>query len=169
MFTRAETPFNNTLKQTFKYQVVCFSHHCLDEGWNQIVFGWNKLPKISIVFLFFNRGQRRKSLPEDFTIATETPDDPKKLTAVNLQLLKSLWLPDVEILNLKTFETLTVLSKLVNFPSITFDGNFPNLVVKKSFTISLVPYLLIWIVKILRIDQNSYVCKKFPRLLSRAY
>jgi hypothetical protein len=42
------------------------------------------------------------------------PEDPKKLTAVNLQLLKSLWLPDVEILNLKTFETLTVLSKLVS-------------------------------------------------------
>jgi len=35
-----------------------------------------------------------------------------QLTAINLHLLKSLWLPDVEILNLKTFETLTVLSKL---------------------------------------------------------
>ena len=59
--------------------------------------------------------------PEDFTIATETPDDPKKLTAVNLQLLKSLWLPDVEILNLKTFETLTVLSKLVKHSHICRD------------------------------------------------
>jgi len=67
--------------------------------------------------IFCFRGQRRKLKPEDFTIATETPDDPKKLTAVNLQLLKSLWLPDVEILNLKTFETLTVLSKLVSFLS----------------------------------------------------
>ena len=66
------------------------------------------------------RGQRRKLLPEDFTIVTETPEDPKKLTAVNLQLLKSLWLPDVEILNLKTFETLTVLSKLVSPLSSSF-------------------------------------------------
>ena len=68
---------------------------------------------LTVVSLFVCRGQGRKYRPEDFTIATETPDDPKKLTAVNLQLLKSLWLPDVEILNLKTFETLTVLSKLV--------------------------------------------------------
>ena len=52
-------------------------------------------------------------MAEEFTIVTENPEDPKKLTAVNLQLLKNIWLPDVEILNLKTFETLTVLSKLV--------------------------------------------------------
>lgn len=36
----------------------------------------------------------------------------KKLTAVNLQILRNLWLPDVEILNLKAFETHKVLSKL---------------------------------------------------------
>jgi len=35
-----------------------------------------------------------------------------RLTAVNLQILRSLWLPDVEILNLKAFETHRVLSKL---------------------------------------------------------
>ena len=52
-------------------------------------------------------------MAEEFTIVTENPEDPKKLTAVNLQLLKNICLPDVEILNLKTFETLTVLSKLV--------------------------------------------------------
>ena len=28
-------------------------------------------------------------------------EDPSKLTAVNLQILRNLWLPDVEILNLK--------------------------------------------------------------------
>ena len=38
--------------------------------------------------------------------------DPNKLTAVNLQILRNLWLPDVEILNLKAFETHSVLSKL---------------------------------------------------------
>ena len=35
-----------------------------------------------------------------------------KLTAVNLNILRNLWLPDVEILNLKAFETHSVLSKL---------------------------------------------------------
>ena len=35
-----------------------------------------------------------------------------KLTAVNIQILRNLWLPDVEILNLKEFETHSVLSKL---------------------------------------------------------
>jgi len=45
------------------------------------------------------------------------PDDPSdpsnpSLTAINLHILKSLWLPDVEILNLKSFETHSVLSKL---------------------------------------------------------
>ncbi len=39
-------------------------------------------------------------------------EEPAKLTAVNLQILRSLWLPDVEILNLKEFETHSVLSKL---------------------------------------------------------
>ncbi len=39
-------------------------------------------------------------------------EDPSRLTAVNLQILRSLWLPDVEILNLKAFETHSVLSKL---------------------------------------------------------
>ena len=35
-----------------------------------------------------------------------------KLTAVNKQIRKSLWLPDVEILNLKEFETHRVLTEL---------------------------------------------------------
>ena len=39
-------------------------------------------------------------------------DSSSKLTAVNLQILRNLWLPDVEILNLKAFETHSVLSKL---------------------------------------------------------
>ena len=39
-------------------------------------------------------------------------DTGTKLTAVNLQILHNLWLPDVEILNLKAFETHSVLSKL---------------------------------------------------------
>lgn len=39
-------------------------------------------------------------------------DTSAKLTAVNLQILRNLWLPDVEILNLKAFETHSVLSKL---------------------------------------------------------
>jgi hypothetical protein len=73
---------------------------------------------ILINFHFFStnfRKNRHRTLPDDFIITEPPPEDPKKLTAVNLQLLKSLWLPDVEILNLKTFETLTVLSKLVSF------------------------------------------------------
>ncbi len=44
-------------------------------------------------------------------VAEGVPDS-DKLTAVNLQILRSLWLPDVEILNLKAFETHSVLSKL---------------------------------------------------------
>lgn len=39
-------------------------------------------------------------------------DNGSKLTAVNLNILRNLWLPDVEILNLKAFETHHVLSKL---------------------------------------------------------
>ena len=38
--------------------------------------------------------------------------DDGKLTAVNLQILRRLWLPDVEIINLKEFETHQVLTKL---------------------------------------------------------
>ena len=34
------------------------------------------------------------------------------LTPINLHILHSLWLPDVEILDLKAFETHSVLSKL---------------------------------------------------------
>jgi hypothetical protein len=39
------------------------------------------------------------------------PEAPS-LTAINLHILKNLWLPDVEILDLKSFETHSVLSKL---------------------------------------------------------
>ena len=42
----------------------------------------------------------------------EAPVDDDKLTAVNLQILRRLWLPDVEIINLKEFETHQVLTKL---------------------------------------------------------
>ena len=38
-------------------------------------------------------------------------DDPS-LTPINLHILRNLWLPDVEILDLKAFETHSVLSKL---------------------------------------------------------
>ena len=34
------------------------------------------------------------------------------LTPINLHILRNLWLPDVEILDLKAFETHSVLSKL---------------------------------------------------------
>lgn len=56
-----------------------------------------------------------RRLPQEafaFDTTTLSSAGSSPLTAVNLHLLKSLWLPDVEILNLKTFETLTVLSKL---------------------------------------------------------
>ena len=39
-------------------------------------------------------------------------DDGPSLTPINLHILHNLWLPDVEILNLKAFETHSVLSKL---------------------------------------------------------
>ena len=42
----------------------------------------------------------------------EESEDDDKLTAVNLQILRRLWLPDVEIINLKEFETHQVLTKL---------------------------------------------------------
>ena len=42
----------------------------------------------------------------------ETTDDDPSLTPINLHILRNLWLPDVEILDLKAFETHSVLSKL---------------------------------------------------------
>ena len=39
-------------------------------------------------------------------------DDRPNLTPINLHILHNLWLPDVEILDLKAFETHSVLSKL---------------------------------------------------------
>ena len=39
-------------------------------------------------------------------------DDEPSLTPINLHILRNLWLPDVEILDLKAFETHSVLSKL---------------------------------------------------------
>ena len=39
-------------------------------------------------------------------------DDGPSLTPINLHILHNLWLPDVEILDLKAFETHSVLSKL---------------------------------------------------------
>ena len=38
--------------------------------------------------------------------------DHQPLTALNLAILKDLWMPDVEIRNLQSFETHTILSKL---------------------------------------------------------
>ena len=56
------------------------------------------------------------SMPKSATVTPSTialhEDTGAKLTAVNLQILHNLWLPDVEILNLKAFETHSVLSKL---------------------------------------------------------
>ena len=46
------------------------------------------------------------------TTSKHAPVDEDKLTAVNLQILRRLWLPDVEIINLKEFETHQVLTKL---------------------------------------------------------
>jgi len=43
---------------------------------------------------------------------TEEEAQIPSLTAINLHILHNLWLPDVEILNLKSFETHSVLSKL---------------------------------------------------------
>ena len=42
----------------------------------------------------------------------EMTDDDPSLTPINLHILRNLWLPDVEILDLKAFETHSVLSKL---------------------------------------------------------
>ena len=39
-------------------------------------------------------------------------DEMQPLTALNLAILKDLWMPDVEIRNLQSFETHTILSKL---------------------------------------------------------
>lgn len=44
--------------------------------------------------------------------STPLTEETSKLTAVNIAILRNLWLPDVEILNLKEFETHSVLSKL---------------------------------------------------------
>ena len=45
------------------------------------------------------------------SLSAETDPDPL-LTALNLAILKDLWMPDVEIRNLQSFETHTILSKL---------------------------------------------------------
>lgn len=45
-------------------------------------------------------------------VAVQAEPEGGALTAVNLNILRNLWLPDVEILNLKAFETHSVLSKL---------------------------------------------------------
>ena len=42
-------------------------------------------------------------------------DDRPNLTPINLHILHNLWLPDVEILDLKAFETHSVLSKLEGY------------------------------------------------------
>lgn len=44
-----------------------------------------------------------------------SPENSQPLTALNLAVLKDLWMPDVEIRNLQSFETHTILSKLEGF------------------------------------------------------
>ena len=51
-------------------------------------------------------------------------DDGPSLTPINLHILHNLWLPDVEILDLKAFETHSVLSKL--------EGNFLKIFAETS-------------------------------------
>ena len=51
------------------------------------------------------------SLPSTSRLFLEDDPDPL-LTALNLAILKDLWMPDVEIRNLQSFETHTILSKL---------------------------------------------------------
>ena len=76
-------------------------------------------------FTFFNQTHTCDFLIQNFIIQIDEPtpkptqtqedqfhENSDKLTAVNLQILHNLWLPDVEILNLKAFETHRVLSKL---------------------------------------------------------
>ena len=48
--------------------------------------------------------------------------DDHSLTPINLHILKNLWLPDVEILDLKAFETHSVLSKLEGEPHAQLRG-----------------------------------------------
>ena len=47
--------------------------------------------------------------------ASELQEPVSDLTALNLAILKTLWLPDVEIRNLKSFQTHLILSKLEGF------------------------------------------------------
>ena len=56
-------------------------------------------------------GNYEKQTTTEGSTESENSDE-DKLTAVNLQILRRLWLPDVEIINLKEFETHQVLTKL---------------------------------------------------------
>ena len=83
--------------------------------------------RLQVTYLKRNRTSRgrgtttTKRPPQLTGLGPDASDiDPNKLTAVNLQILRNLWLPDVEILNLKAFETHHVLSKL---EGIWIDGN----------------------------------------------
>lgn len=58
----------------------------------------------------------RLLVSKDYSKEGPLPDnvveDGPSLTPINLHILRNLWLPDVEILDLKAFETHSVLSKL---------------------------------------------------------
>jgi hypothetical protein len=57
-------------------------------------------------------------------VTQHAPEAPS-LTAINLHILKNLWLPDVEILDLKSFETHSVLSKLEGTEFKSFNNLVP--------------------------------------------
>ncbi|XP_023335266.1 glycine receptor subunit alpha-3 [Eurytemora carolleeae] len=61
-------------------------------------------PRLLVSKDYSKEGEPDPDSEEDFDAPT--------LTAINLNILHQLWLPDVEILNLKSFETHSVLSKL---------------------------------------------------------
>ena len=56
----------------------------------------------------------RVSVINNFNL-TRDPDGSQPLTVLNLAILKDLWMPDVEIRNLQSFRTHTILSKLEGF------------------------------------------------------
>ena len=61
----------------------------------------------------------------DVYFQNESQDGPS-LTPINLHILRSLWLPDVEILDLKAFETHSVLSKLEGLKNNFFHFFYPG-------------------------------------------
>jgi len=70
---------------------------------------------ITLNAYFIVKWHDSRLIVQDLPNHINTTDPQSDLSALNLAILKTLWLPDVEIRNLKSFETHLILSKLEGF------------------------------------------------------